>query len=117
VVGSTSSQGRQRRIDRKGDDLFTQSVEQLIVYSTDGQLILSNMLAENAIRPFAVGRRAWLFAYTPAGADASAIHYSLIETAKTHGFEPFAYTVESTEDLLPWDFKKSQPNWLHTHVQ
>jgi transposase len=48
-------------------------------------------LAENAIRPFAVGRRAWLFADTPAGADASAIHYSLIETAKTHGLEPYVY--------------------------
>ena len=48
--------------------------EKLNVYSTDGQLRLSNILAENAIRPFAVGRRAWVFADTPAGADASAIH-------------------------------------------
>jgi transposase len=48
-------------------------------------------LAENAIRPFAVGRRAWLFADTSAGANASAIHYSLIETAKTHSLEPYAY--------------------------
>jgi transposase len=103
--------------------------EKLIVYSTDGQLRLSNILAENAIRPFAVGRRAWLFADTPAGADASAIHYSLIETAKTHGLEPYAYlnavfkalpyadTVEKIEDLLPWNFKKSKSNWLPTHVQ
>jgi hypothetical protein len=86
-------------------------------------------LAENAIRPFAVGRRSWLFADTPAGAEASAIHYSLIETAKTHGLEPYAYlnavfkallyadTVEKIEDLLPWDFKKSQPSRLPTHVQ
>jgi transposase len=82
-------------------------------------------LAENAIRPFAVG----LFADTTAGADASAIHYRLIETAKTHGLEPYAYlnavfkalpyadTVEKIEDLLPWYFKNSQPNWLPTHVQ
>jgi transposase len=86
-------------------------------------------LAENAIRPFAVSRRAWLFANTPAGANASAIHYSLIETAKTHGFESYAYlnavfkalpyadTVEKIEDLLPWNFKKTKPNWLPTHVQ
>jgi transposase len=79
-------------------------------------------LAENAIRPFAEGRRAWLFADTPAGAGASDIHYSLIETAKTHGLEPYVYlnavfkaspcadTVEKIEDLLPWNFKKSKPN-------
>jgi transposase len=103
--------------------------EKLIVYTTDGQLRLSNILAENAIRPFAVGRRAWLFADTPAGADASAIHYSLIETAKCHELEPYTYlnavfkalpyadTVEKIEDLLPWNFKKSKPCWLSTHVQ
>ncbi|MFQ3191734.1 MAG: transposase, partial [Paraglaciecola sp.] len=56
--------------------------EKLMVYSTDGRLRLTNILAENAIRPFAVGRRAWLFADTPAGANASTIHYSLIESAK-----------------------------------
>ena len=48
-------------------------------------------LAENAIRPFAVGRRNWLFADTPRGAKASATVYSLIETAKANGLEPFAY--------------------------
>lgn len=45
-----------------------------MVYNTDGRLRLSNILAENAIRPFAVVRRVWLFADTHAGADASAIH-------------------------------------------
>jgi transposase len=103
--------------------------EKLMVYSTDGRLRLSNILAENAIRPFAVGRRAWLFADTPAGANASAIHYSLIETAKIHELEPYAYlnavfkalpyadTVEKIEDLLPWNFKNSKPSWLPPHVQ
>ena len=91
--------------------------DKLIVYCTDGQLRISNIMAENAIRPFAVGRRAWLFADTPAGADASAVHYSLIQTAKLHGLEPYAYlnavfkalpyaeTVEDIEALLPWNFK------------
>jgi hypothetical protein len=65
--------------------------DKLIVYCTDGQLRISNIMAENAIRPFAVGRRAWLFADTPAGANASAAHYSLIETARLHGIEPYAY--------------------------
>jgi transposase len=102
--------------------------EKLEVYCTDGRLRLSNILAENAIRPFAVGRRAWLFADTPAGANASAIHYSLIETAKCHKLEPYAYlnavfkalpyadTVEKIEDLLPWHFKNSKPSWLPPHV-
>lgn len=92
--------------------------DKLIVYCTDGQLRISNIMAENAIRPFAVGRRAWLFADTPAGADASAVHYSLIQTAKLHGLEPYAYlnsvftalpyaeTVEDIEALLPWNFKR-----------
>ena len=93
----------------------------LTVYSTDGQLTISNIMAENAIRPFAIGRKAWLFSDTPAGANASAIHYSLIETAKLHGLEPYHYlnslfkalpyanTVEDIEALLPWNFKaKSQ---------
>jgi transposase len=92
--------------------------EKLNVYVTDGRLRLSNILAENAIRPFAVGRKAWLFADTPRGAHASSVHYSLIETAKAHGLEPYAYlnaifkalpyadTVEKFEALLPWNYKK-----------
>ena len=61
-----------------------------------------------------MGRRNWLFADTPRGAKASATTYSLIETAKANGVEPFAYlhhvlqhignarTVEDIEALLPW---------------
>ena len=83
-------------------------------YLADGRLRISNALAENAIRPFAVGRKNWLFADTPRGAKASATIYSLIETAKANGIEPFAYlrhilrhigaaeTVEQLEALLPW---------------
>ena len=102
--------------------------EKLVVYCMDSRLRLSNILAENAIRPFATGRRAWLFADTPAGANASAIHYSLIETAKMHELEPYAYlnavfkalpyadTIEKIEDLLPWNFKNSKADWLAPHV-
>ncbi len=46
---------------------------------------------ENAIRPFVVGRKAWLFADTVAGAKASANLYGLIETAKANGIEPWRY--------------------------
>ena len=60
--------------------------EKLNVYCTHGELNISNILAENAIRPFVIGRKAWLFSDTPAGARASAIHYSLIETAKANGW-------------------------------
>jgi glutathione S-transferase len=65
--------------------------EKLIVYCTDGQLSISNIKVENAIRPFAVGRKAWLFSDTPAGVNASATHYSLIETAKLHDLAPYDY--------------------------
>ena len=60
----------------------------LIGYLNDGRLQISNALAENAIGPFAVGRRNWLFADTARGARASATVYSLIETAKANGLEP-----------------------------
>ena len=90
----------------------------LIGYCEDGQLHISNILAENAIRPFAIGRKNWLFADTPKGAKASALYYSLIETAKANGLDPFDYlrtmlkqlpyatTVEEMEALLPWNIKK-----------
>jgi len=91
--------------------------ELLIGYCEDGQLMISNALAENAIRPFAVGRRNWLFADTPRGARASATVYSLIETARANALEPFAWlrhilqhiadatTEEDIEALLPWNVK------------
>jgi transposase len=89
----------------------------LIGYCEDGHLNISNALTENAIRPFAVGRRNWLFSDTPRGARASATCYSLIETAKANGLEPYAYlhhvlqhiaaadTLEKIEALLPWNMK------------
>ena len=89
--------------------------ELLIGYCGDGKLHISNALAENAIRPFALGRKNWLFSDTSRGAKASATCYSLIETAKANGLEPFKYlhhvlskiaaaqTVEDVEVLLPWN--------------
>lgn len=63
----------------------------LITFLQDGHLEIDNNLAENAIRPFAVGRRAWLFSGSPRGAEASAMLYTLVETAKAAGLEPRAY--------------------------
>ena len=63
----------------------------LIVYIEDGRLRPDNNLVENAIRPLVVGRKNFLFAGGPRGAEASCIFYSLIETAKANGLEPYAY--------------------------
>ena len=57
----------------------------------DGRVPLDTNLVENAIRPFVVGRKNWLFADTARGAHASANLYSVVETAKANGIEPFAY--------------------------
>ncbi len=87
----------------------------LMGYCERDDLHISNVLAENAIRPFAVGRKAWLFADTSQGANASATCYSLIETAKANNLEPSAYiydmlkhiaeadSLEKLEMLLPWN--------------
>jgi len=78
-----------------------------------GEVPLDTNLVENAIRPFAVGRKNWLFADTVRGAEASANLYSLVATAKANGIEPWAYlervftdlpgaeTFEDVEALLP----------------
>ena len=92
----------------------------LIRVLDDGRIEVDNNGCENAIRPFVLGRKAWLFADTPAGADASARLYSLIETAKANGVEPYAYlrhvfaelpkanTVDEIEALLPWNVDKER---------
>jgi transposase len=84
-------------------------------YVDDGRWPISNNLCENAIRPFVVGRRNWLFCDTVAGAHASANLYSLIETAKANRIEPYRYLValfkglpraqsaDAYEALLPWN--------------
>ena len=63
----------------------------LIGYCDDGHLNISSVFAGSAIRPFAVGRKAWLFADTTRGAYASATCYSLTETAKANNLEPYTY--------------------------
>jgi transposase len=85
----------------------------LIRVLEDGRLPIDTNRVENAIRPFVVGRKNWLFADTVRGAQASANLYSLIETAKVNGLEPFAYlryvfaelpaatTLDDVDVLLP----------------
>jgi transposase len=86
----------------------------LVRYCDDGRLVIDNNPVENAIRPFCVGRRNWLFSDSVAGAKASANLYSLISTAKANGLEPYAYLrhvfthlpqakcLEDIEALLPY---------------
>jgi len=57
----------------------------------DGRLEISNNRAERSIKPFVIGRKNFLFANTPRGARASAVMYSIIETAKENGLNPYAY--------------------------
>jgi len=71
----------------------------LTVFLEDGHVAPDNNAAENAIRPFAVGRKNWLFSGHPGGAEASATLYSLIESAKAAGLEPYAYLRQVFEHL------------------
>ena len=95
---------------------YTLSRYQLLVrYLKYAYLSPDNNIAENAIRPYVVGRKNWLFNNTPLGAHASASMYSLVETAKVNNLDPFhfmyrlfkelpeAETEEALEKLLPWN--------------
>ena len=71
----------------------------LTTFLDEGHLELDNNRAENAVRPFVIGRKNWLFAGSPRGARVSALLYSLIETAKANGLEPWAYLNHLFEHL------------------
>jgi transposase len=88
----------------------------LIRYIEDGHITPDNNAAENAIRPFVVGRKNWLFAGHPNGAHAGATLFSLIETAKSCGLEPYAYLRYLFERLplaqSPEDYEALLPQGL-----
>lgn len=87
----------------------------LVAYLGDGRYPIDNNPVENAIRPFAIGRKNWLFSASVKGAKASANIYSLIETAKANRLEPYAYLkrvfnelpnateFNAVDRLLPWE--------------
>ncbi|MGB5446158.1 MAG: IS66 family transposase [Psychromonas sp.] len=91
----------------------------------DGIIPLDNNAAENAIRPFVVGRKNWLHSNSVKGANASAAIYSMIETAKANELEPYAYlsyiikelplveTIEQFESLLPWNVNNEHLAYWH----
>lgn len=88
----------------------------MMTYLEDGRCSFCNNLSEIEVKPVALGRKNWLFSDTPAGADASAVIYSLTETAKANGLNIYHYlwylleelpktdlTEESFERYLPWN--------------
>ena len=97
-------------------------------YLLDGRLECSNNRSERSIKPFVIGRKNFLFSCTPKGAQASSIIYSLIETAKENGLNPFEYLTHvfktapnvdfrndpsALESLMPWHQLPSGQNDSH----
>ena len=76
-------------------------------YLADGRLEISNNRAERSIKPFVIGRKNFLFANTPRGAKASAIMFSIIETAKESGLKPFDYLVHIFSNAPNWDIRNN----------
>ncbi len=92
----------------------------------DGRLELSNNRAERSIKPFVIGRKNWLFCNTQKGAKASAIIYSVIESAKENGLKPFEYLkflfeampntlISNIDQLLPWS--PSLPDYCKSNLK
>ena len=84
-------------------------------YLEDGRCCFTNNLSENAIRPFTVGRKNWLFSASPKGATASSIVYTMVEMAKANDLNTYKYLAyllsqrpndkmsdEQLEQLAPW---------------
>jgi hypothetical protein len=85
--------------------------EKLETYLEDGNCVISNNIAENSIRPFTIGRKNWTFCGSPKGAEASACVYTLVETAKANGLNPYKY-LEFLLSRLPGSNVKTNPKVL-----
>lgn len=96
---------------------YSLNQKQLMAFLDYGDVPISNNLAENAIRPFVAGRKNWLFCDSVKGAESGAIVYSLVETEKANGIDPYEYLLlvlsllpqlgkspahEKPETLMPW---------------
>ncbi len=91
--------------------------KKLVRFCDSGELSIDNNRAERAIKPFVIGRKNWLFSNTSSGARASAILYSVIETAKANGVDCYAYLTHLLNELpqkdstpaalMPWEFAKT----------
>lgn len=85
--------------------------EFLCAFMAHGDVEISNNQVENAIRPFVVGRKGWLFCDTPKGANASAVVYTLVETAKANHIDPYRYLLRLLT-ILPMHGGKPSPDVL-----
>jgi hypothetical protein len=89
-------------------------------YLKDGRIEIDNNLLENAIRPFAVGRKNWLFMGSPSGAKAGAIFYSLIETCKSNDIEPYQYFCTMLHRIRECvnenDYRELLPQNIYRHI-
>ena len=107
--------------DMKGGDviaLFALRALNVFKFIAVHNPCFTNNLSENAIRPFAVGRKNWLFSSSVDGANASAVVYTMVEMAKAHGLNIYGYlkfllehrpsknmTDEQLAELAPWSEK------------
>lgn len=86
-------------------------------YLNDGRIEIDNNLLENAIRPFALGRKNWMFMGSPSGARAGATFYTLIETCKANGVEPYQYLCSMLhrirECVTEDDYRQLLPQTMH----
>ena len=92
----------------------------LVRHLDDGRLEIDNLVAERALRGIAIGRRNWLFAGSKAGGERAAAIYSIIETCKLNGVEPYAYIADvmqkiaegwpnaRLDELMPWAWKQAK---------
>ncbi|RWP66309.1 MAG: IS66 family transposase [Mesorhizobium sp.] len=96
-------------------DYMLKRWEGFTTFLGDGRICLTNNAAERALRGFALGRKAWLFAGSDRGADRAAFMATLINTAKLNGIDPQAWLADvlaciadtpitQIEDLLPWNW-------------
>jgi len=90
--------------------------EKLVVYLEDGKLKIDNNAAERTIRPFALGRRNWLFSDTAQGAKASATIFSLTETAKANNLDPYWYMLTLLEKLPELTKKEDFIAWIPQNI-
>ena len=82
----------------------------LVNYLKDGRLELSNNIAERSIKPFVISRKNFLFANTPSGATSSAVIFSVIETAKANGLDPYKYLTYIFKTAPNTD--RSEADWV-----
>lgn len=120
-LDKTQSQVTPQSVLGKAVNYLASNWSRLERYAEAGFLPIDNNAAERAIKPFVIGRKAWLFSDTPKGATASAQIYSLVETAKVNGQEPYtwlrhvlerlplAQSVADYEALLPWNCSPEMP--------